>query len=74
MSHAWRVPTDPAHGGKDSIYGHACLPVGRGRFVSFAVIRTICYCFLWNLLEKGNATKRIALGTFHMNISFSRRQ
>jgi hypothetical protein len=29
MPHAWRVPTNPAYGGKDSMYGHACRPVGR---------------------------------------------
>ena len=29
MPHAWRASTNPAHGGKDSMYGHACLPVSR---------------------------------------------
>jgi hypothetical protein len=43
------------------VYGHVArtrLPAGRQEgFVSFVIIRAICYWFLWNLAEKVNTKK-----------------
>ena len=69
MPHAWRASTNPAHGGKDSMYGHACLPVGRDTLArrSATARRHGHVTLLGNFVEKVNP-QRIALGTFRSRI------